>query len=182
MKNSVLATIMMVFGLCLIPFQFSAQASYVSYKVDGVQYKLPEKQLITFSSSKTDSSDETKKLSKYIHLGILDIQTVKYAIELSLNVDLNKQFEPGQYPLAEDIAYYNVLPIGNLVLTRKFNGDKYEHFSTEEGAIGNITITKINGKYIEGTFEGEVIPQYQETKVPLKITEGKFRAKFDWQD
>ncbi|MCI3937371.1 hypothetical protein MQX03_09170 [Chryseobacterium aahli] len=50
------------------------------------------------------------------------------------------------------------MPIGNLALIRKFDGDKYEHFSTEEGAIGNITITKINGKYIEGTFEGEVIP------------------------
>ncbi|MCI3937372.1 hypothetical protein MQX03_09175 [Chryseobacterium aahli] len=99
MKNSLLLTIMMVFGLCLIPFQSCAQGAgaYISYKVDGVQYKLPEKQLITFSSSNTDSSDQTKKLSKYIHLGILDIETVKYAIELSLSIDLKKEFEPGQY-------------------------------------------------------------------------------------
>lgn len=183
MKKSVLLTVMMVCGLCLIPFQFSAQAGYVSYKVDGVQYKLPEKDIVTFSTSSTDSSDETKKLSKYINLSVMDLETVKYAIELSLHIDLKKKFEPGQVSLSEDIAYYNVLPIGYLGLTRKYDGSKYEWYSTQEGAVGNITITKISGKYIEGTFEGEIMPQYPLTsKVPLKITEGKFRAIFNWQD
>lgn len=181
MKNSVLVTIMMVIGLCLIPFQSRAQG-YVSYKVDGVQYKLSEDKLVSFSSASPDASDENKKVCKYLNLGIMDITSVKYAIDLSLHIDLKKKFEPGQYKLDDEIAFYDVLPIGNLQLTRKI-GDKYEFFRTEKGATGNITITKITGKYIEGTFEGEVIPQYPQTsKVPLKITEGKFKAVFDWQD
>jgi hypothetical protein len=155
---------------------------YVSYKVDGVPYKLSEDQLISYSAASTDASDENKKLSKYLSIDLMDVSSVKYAIQLALHIDLKKKFEPREYKLNDEIEYYNVLPVGSLQLTKKI-GDKYEFFRTEKGAVGNITVTKVGGKYIEGTFEGEVILQYPQTsKVPLKITEGKFKVVFGWQD
>jgi hypothetical protein len=163
-------------------FTFSntnAQA-FISYEVNGKPMSLAEGEFISFTSYRTSSSTG-KNVCKYLTATVMGSPNVEYEINIDLNIALNAVPTVGTYKLGEDISFLKKVPLGFLKLLKK-KGEDYMFYATEKNAKGSITITSVDGDWIEGTFEGEVIPQYPiKNKTPLKITKGKFKYQVTLQ-
>lgn len=164
--------------VCLLVCLFSSTAlqaqSFIEYKVNGVEYKASEDQLLSYTAYRTDDHD--KKVNKYVTINISGIYGILYRIELTIDVKLNKMIEPITYKVGESMQFMKVLPIGVLKVIKNV-GEDYEFYESGNATKGKIVITKVEGDWIEGTFDGELIPQYPlKSKVLMKVTDGKFRV------
>ena len=150
-----------------------AQA-FIEYKVNGVEYKGSEDQLLSFTAYRKDDND--KKKNKYVAISVSGIYNILYRVEISLDVKLDKKIEPITYKVGESMQFMKVLPIGALKVIKNV-GDDYEFYESGNTTKGKIVITKVEGDWMEGTFDGELIPQYPlKSKVLMKVTDGKFRV------
>lgn len=150
-----------------------AQA-FIEYKVNGVEYKASEDQLLSFTAYRKDDND--KKKNKYVAISVSGIYNILYRVEISLDVKLDKKIEPITYKVGESMQFMKVLPIGALKVIKNV-GDDYEFYESGNATKGKIVITKVEGDWMEGTFDGELIPQYPlKSKVLMKVTDGKFRV------
>jgi hypothetical protein len=156
----------------------NAQA-FISYNVNGKPFNITEDQFISFAAYRTS---EEKNVCKYLTATVSGTHGIEYTIDIDLNIALNAMPTVGTYKLAENISFLKKVPLGYLKLVKRLGSD-YQFFETEKNAKGNITITAVEGDWIEGTFEGEVIPQYPiKNKTPLKITGGKFKYQVTQQE
>jgi hypothetical protein len=154
--------------------------SFISYEVNGKAMNLTEGEFISFTAYRT-SSTTGKNVCKYLTATVMGSPNVEYEINVDLNIALNTVPTVGTYKLGEDISFLKKVPLGYLKLIKK-KGEDYMFFETQKNAKGSITITSVDGDWIEGTFEGEVIPQYPiKNKTPLKITNGKFKYQVTLQ-
>jgi hypothetical protein len=150
--------------------------SFISYEVNGKSMSLADGAFMSFTAYRTGTSTG-KNLCKYLTATVMSSANVEYEININLNIALSKMPTVGTYPLGEDIAFIKKVPIGYLKLVKKI-GEEYLFYATQKNAKGSITITNVDGDWIEGTFEGEVIPQYPiKNKTPLKITNGKLSIR-----
>jgi hypothetical protein len=177
MKKLLLIIAICIAGL-LNATNINAQA-FISYDVNGKPFNITEDQFISFAAYRT--SDE-KNVCKYLTATVSGTHGIEYTIDIDLNIALNAMPTVGSYKLAENISFLKKVPLGYLKLVKR-EGEDYKFYETEKNAKGNITITKVDGDWIEGTFEGEVIPQYPiKNKNPLKITNGKFKYQVTQQE
>lgn len=184
MNKLFLSLVTVIFISCL-SFETSFAQKFIEYKVNGVAYKAVDDQFISFITKRTTTKeDDTEQtICKYFTASISGIYNFLYTLEFEVNVDTNYKVKNDVFKLGESIEFYEKLPIAHINLIKHPTSDTYEFYSSEKGTKGNVTITKVDGDWIEGTFEGDMIPQYPLTsKVPVKVTEGKFRFPIEILD
>lgn len=160
--------------VCLVSNTALQAQSFIEYKVNGVEYKASEDQLLSYTAYRTDDNDKNK--NKYAMISISGIYGILYRVEISLDFKLDKSIEATTYKVGEPMQFMKVLPIGSLKVIKNV-GEDYEFYESGNATKGKIVITKVEGDWIEGTFDGELIPQYPlKSKVLMKVTDGKFRV------
>jgi hypothetical protein len=154
----------------------TTQAQYfVEYDVNGVHYSAIGDQLQSFVANRKGSND--KNLCRYLTLSVSGIYDIKYTVEFNINYDSTKVLQVDTFKLSDDIAFLKRRPTASLKIINR-DGENYKFYSSENGSKGRIIITKVDGDIIEGTFEGELIPQYPlDPKKKLIVTNGKFQIE-----
>lgn len=152
--------------------------NFMSYKVNGVLYEVSEEQFISYGTFSTNLQDE-KPLRKTFSASVSGIYGIEYQADFQIYLDTNAVPKVDTFKLDNGIAYLKRKHIASLGMTRKVKDD-YQFYKSESNTKGNITITKVDGDIIEGTFEGALVPQYPLAKTPLlMVTEGKFRISVE---
>jgi hypothetical protein len=174
MKKSIVV-LFSVLMLALSSFVSFGQEAFVSYEVNGKPYSANSDQFISYIAYRTNLEDQ--RVCKYLSFSISGIYGIAYTAEVSINFDTTKALKIELFKLYNEIEHLEKLPTATLKMVRRL-GEDYEFYSSENNDSGNITITKVDGDWIEGTFEGNITPQYPlKPEVKLKVTKGKFRVK-----
>jgi hypothetical protein len=177
------STIFAIVICIFISAQSFAQA-FIEYSVNGVPYKADADQFIAYQTFSADYNVEGKKAAKSFSASVSGTHGLLYTIDIQVNIDTLKNFEPDSFKLGESTQFLKKVPCGYIKAIKYVGGkEKYAFYETEAKAKGKIVITKVEGDWIEGTFEAELIPQYPiKIKTPLKITKGKFRFEANMQE
>jgi hypothetical protein len=172
-----------IFAACFSTTISNAQEAFMQYTINGIEYKANADQMIAYQSFNQDYNVEGKNASKTFSASVSGIYGHTFTAQIDVNIDTLKNFEPDSFKLGEATLFLKKVPCAYIKMVKRFpNSEKLEFYETEEKAKGKIVITKVDGNWIEGTFEGELIPQYPiKVKTPLKVTKGSFRIEANMQ-
>jgi hypothetical protein len=178
------STLLAIVICTFISAQSFAQEAFMEYSVNGVAYKANADQFIAYQTFSDDYNVEGKKAAKSVSASVSGIYGLLYTIDIQVNIDTSKNFEPDSFSLGESTLFLKKVPCGYVKAVKRIGKEeKLEFYETEAKAKGKIVITKVDDNWIEGTFEAELIPQYPiKIKTPLKITKGKFRFEANMQE
>jgi hypothetical protein len=178
------STLFAIIICTFISAQVFAQDAFMEYTVNGVEYKANATQFLAYQSFNQDYNVEGKRASRSVTASVSGTHGLLYTIQLDINIDTLKLFAPGTFVLDASTTFLKKVPCAFIKITKNIGGkEKYEFYETEKKAKGTVTITKVDGNWIEGIFEAEVTAQYpNRAKAPLKLTKGKFRFEANLQE
>lgn len=156
----------------------SAQApAYMKYEVNGKPVSFNVDEVNSYNSLEGDGVDEKKHTSNHFYVQTL-VET-----EFKLSIAINTA--PRTLPVAGKIPYVEIilpvdgaLPSVYLSIDRYLPEDKMSFYSSKSMNPGNFQITKVEGEWVEGTFD-LVMPNSYEENDNLTITNGSFRFKIE---
>jgi hypothetical protein len=162
----------------------NAQDAFIEYTINGMPYKATADQFLAYQSFNQDYNVEGKRACRSVTASVSGTHGLLYTLQLDINIDTLKLFAPETFALDASTTFLKKVPCAFIKITKNIGGkEKYEFYETEKKAKGTVTITKVDGNWIEGIFEAEVTAQYPfRAKAPLKLTKGKFRFEANMQE
>ncbi|MBL7706641.1 MAG: hypothetical protein JNM21_13940 [Taibaiella sp.] len=152
-----------------------SQEAFIKYTVNGKAYSFKGDK--TGCYQKKGDRDEEDKVD-FIETTLYVDSDVKTAEKLGIVIrtEQGKKLEAGNYTIQSLVDQTEILPNANLRINREIKGE-LEFFGTVSPANGVFKITKIDGAWIEGTFEAELPSDFEDGNAPLNVTNGSFRVR-----
>ncbi|OJV54080.1 MAG: hypothetical protein BGO31_12000 [Bacteroidetes bacterium 43-16] len=173
-KGLLLIITLSVLGL-LSGIKGYSQEAYIKYTVNGKAYNFKGDKAGCYQ--KKGDRDEEDKVD-FLETTLYVDSDVKAAEKLGIVIRTEqvKKIETGKYTIQSLSDQTEILPNANLRINREIKGE-LEFFGTVQPSNGVFTITKVEGVWIEGTFEAELPSDFEDGNAPLKVTNGSFRVR-----
>lgn len=145
---------------------------YYSFEVDGVEKKIYNVDSYDYYASYSGVP------SKYYTTGIYNTKTPEVNVGMQISVEglteeaLTTATGYKAVPLNFKVAY-NSVPVRVFFIYSLASGEAYASYTYNTADAGQITFTRIDKYYLEGTFNGFV---KNASGTVLKITNGKFKV------
>lgn len=170
--------ILFITTLCavvLFSMKTFGQGSYIKYTLDGKEYSFVDEDASCYYKE-GERYDEDKRdfMETVVYVSTFAKSSDK--LNISIRTESNNKPKVDVYPFMSRLAHTKILPNVNISLDREVKED-YEFYGTNDRNPGKFEITKVEGDWIEGTFEVNLPNMYNEKAKPLKITAGSFRIK-----
>ncbi|RZJ87401.1 MAG: hypothetical protein EOO20_16165 [Chryseobacterium sp.] len=152
-----------------------SQEAFIKYTVNGKAYSFKGDKSGCYQ--KKGNRDEEDKVD-FLETSMYVDSKVKTDEKLGIVIRTaqGKKIETGDYTIQSLVDQTEILPNVNLRIDREIKGE-LEFFGTVSPSNGVFKITKVDGVWIEGTFEAELPSDFEDGNAPLKVTNGSFRVR-----
>lgn len=152
-----------------------SQEAFIKYTVNGKAYSFKgDKAGCYQKKGDRDEEDKVDFLETTMYVSS-DIKTAE-KLGIVIRTEQGKKLEAGDYTIQSLVDQTEILPNANLRINREIKGE-LEFFGTASPSNGVFKITKVDGAWIEGTFEAELPSDFEDGNAPLKVTNGSFRVR-----
>lgn len=152
-----------------------SQEAFIKYTVNGKAYNFKGDNANCYQK-KGDRDEEDKVDFLETTLYVSSKLKTDDKLGIVIRTEQGKKLEAGSYTIQSLIDQTEVLPNANLRIDREIKGE-LEFFGTVSPSNGTFKITKVDGVWIEGTFEAELPSDFEDGNAPLKVTNGSFRVR-----
>lgn len=152
-----------------------SQEAFIKYTVNGKAYIFKGDNANCYQK-KGDRDEEDKVDFLETTLYVDSDKDADEKLGIIIRTEQGKKLETGNYTLQQLIDQTEILPNANLRINREIKGE-LEFFATVAPSNGVFKITKVDGVWIEGTFEAELPSDFEDGNAPLKVTNGSFRVR-----
>jgi len=152
-----------------------SQEAFIKYTVNGKAYNFKGDNAGCYQK-KGDKDTEDKV--DFLETSLYVSSKIKADEKLGIVIRTvqGKKIEAGDYTIQSLVDQTEILPNVNLRIDREIKGE-LEFFGTVAPSNGTFKITKVDGVWIEGTFEAELPSDFEDGNAPLKVTNGSFRVR-----
>lgn len=173
-KGLLLLITLSILGL-LSGIKAYSQEAFIKYTVNGKAYNFKGDNANCYQK-KGDRDQEDKVDFLETTLYVSSNKDADEKLGIIIRTEQGKKLETGNYTLQQLIDQTEILPNANLRINREIKGE-LEFFGTVAPSNGVFKITKVDGVWIEGTFEAELPSDFEDGNAPLKVTNGSFRVR-----